>query len=323
MLRHYDSYSYTNNTNQAQCVTVQLDAGSCTGQRYLFSAAYLGEFNPNNMCANYLADIGASPNPVGSYAFTVPAGANFVVVVHEVTTGAGCPGYALTVSSCNTGITGCAINFTDVPPEQTFYPFVHCLACGGVVSGYSDGTFRPNNNLTRAQLAKIVSNAAGFSDPASGQLFQDIVPANTFYVWVQRLASRGYISGYPCGGPGEPCGSGNLPYFRPGNNATRGQISKIVSNAAGFNEPPADNQIFADVPPSSTFYEWIQRLASRSIMSGYPCGGPGEPCGAGNLPYFRPGNNATRGQTSKIVANTFYPNCYSAAEGRPGGQSSK
>ena len=39
-----------------------------------------------------------------------------------------------------------------------------------------------------------------------------------------------------------------LPYFRPSNSATRGQISKIVSNAAGFGDPPGA-QMFEDVPP--------------------------------------------------------------------------
>jgi hypothetical protein len=44
-------------------------------------------------------------------------------------------------------------------------------------------------------------------------------------------------------------------------------------------------------------------------MSGYPCGGPGEPCDGENRNYFRPNNPLTRGQTAKIVANTFFPNC--------------
>jgi glucose/arabinose dehydrogenase len=198
--------------------------------------------------------------------------------------------------------------FSDVPPDNTFYPFVQCLACQGIISGYSDGTFRPNNDLTRGQLSKIVSNSAGFIDDSGEQIFEDVPPGSTFYDWVNRLANRGYIGGYPCGGEGEPCGSGNLPYFRPNANATRGQISKIVSNAAGFNDTPP-GQTFEDVPPSNTFYLWIERLASRGIMGGYPCGSPGEPCVPGNKPYFRWGNNATRGQTSKIVANTFFPNC--------------
>jgi hypothetical protein len=127
------------------------------------------------------------------------------------------------------------------------------------------------------------------------------------------LADLGIVSGYPCGGPGEPCGGGNLPYFRPNNNVTRGQLSKIVSEAAGFSDTPGGQQ-FEDVAPGSTFYDWIWRLADRGIIGGYVCGGPGEPCGGGNLPYFRPGNPATRGQSSKIVSNTFFPEC------EPGGR---
>ncbi|MEO8285426.1 MAG: S-layer homology domain-containing protein [Chloroflexota bacterium] len=206
--------------------------------------------------------------------------------------------------------TACTLSFTDVPVGSTFYPFIRCLACMGIINGYpEDNTFRPNNNVTRGQLAKIVSNSAGFTDPAGAQIFEDVLPDSTFYDFIQRLASRNYMSGYPCGGVGEPCVMpDNRPYFRSNSNATRGQISKIVANAAGFVEP-AGAQMFEDVLPGSTFYDFIQRLASRNIINGYPCGNPGEPCGSGNLPYFRPSANATRGQTSKIVSNTFFPDC--------------
>jgi hypothetical protein len=198
--------------------------------------------------------------------------------------------------------------FSDVAPDNTFYSFVQCMVCRGIINGYSDGTFRPNNNITRGQLSKIVSNSAGFSEDAGPQRFEDIPPGSTFYDWVNRLAGRGYIGGYACGGEEEPCGPENLPYFRPNANATRGQISKIVSNAAGFNDDPA-GQTFEDVAPGSSFYLWVERLASRGIMGGYACGGESEPCGPDNKPYFRPGNNATRGQSSKIVANAFFPGC--------------
>jgi hypothetical protein len=167
--------------------------------------------------------------------------------------------------------------------------------------------------VTRGQLSKIVANAAGFNDNQTVQMFQDVLVGSTFFQYIGRLASREYISGYACGGAGEPCGPGNLPYFRPNNNATRGQISKIVSNAAGFNDPPSGQQ-FEDVAVGGTYYTYTYRLASRNIMSGYACGGPGEPCvPPDNLPYFRPNKNATRGQTAKIVANTFLPNCVTPA----------
>lgn len=202
-------------------------------------------------------------------------------------------------------------------PGSTFYTYIHCLACRGIINGYPDGTFKPENNVTRGQLSKIVSNSAGFSDTPTGQQFQDVVSGSTFYDYIYRLAIRGYISGYPCGGPGEPCGTGNLPYFRPNAFVTRGQISKIISNAAGFTDT-ASGQQFEDVLPGSTFYDFTYRLVSRGVMSGYPCGtAPAGPCvGPSNLPYFLPNANATRGQASKIDANTFFPACENQAAPR-------
>ena len=210
--------------------------------------------------------------------------------------------------------TPCAIVFPDVPPPHTFYANITCLACRGVISGYVDGTFRPENNITRGQIAKMVSNAANFQDPVSGQFYTDVAASNPFYAWVQRLSSRGVMGGYPCGGAGEPCDTQNRPYFRWNLDATRGQLSKIVSNAASFNEP-VTGQFYSDVPSTNPFYNEIMRLTNRGVMSGYPCGGTNpqtgqsEPCDSQNRPYFRWGNNVTRGQASKIVANTFFPNC--------------
>jgi glucose/arabinose dehydrogenase/plastocyanin len=222
--------------------------------------------------------------------------------------------------------TACAIQFTDVPPDNTFYPFVTCLACRGILSGYQCGGpgepcdagnnpyFRPYNNITRGQIAKVVSNAAGLDKDPGEPIYADVPSGHPFYSWINRLTLRGYMGGYECGGPGEPCNGANQPYFRPYSNATRGQLSKIVSNAANYSDTPTE-QFFEDVPPSHPFYVWIQRLASRGIMSGYPCGGIGEPCGPGDRPYFRPGNEVTRGQASKIVANTFRGSCPLPAAG--------
>ena len=84
---------------------------------------------------------------------------------------------------------------------STFYPFIRCLACQGIINGYPDGTFKPGNNVTRGQLSKIVSNSAGFSDNQTTQMFQDVPVGSTFYQYIGRLASRGFINGYPCGAP--------------------------------------------------------------------------------------------------------------------------
>jgi hypothetical protein len=368
--RHFDSYTLTNNTGSAQCVTVSIDALAC-GEAGVGSVAYMGSFDPNAVCTNYLASSGSN-GPRYSYSFTVPAGMTYVVVVRELSPGAGCALYNIRINPCtlgqltpspvvtapptNTSIlptlttvptsppststavgtitsiattntatsvatattgqstataTACTITFTDVPPTDPFYANIRCLACRGIISGYADGTFRPYNNITRGQIAKVVSNAAGFSEPVSGQTYEDVLPTNTFYEFIERLSQRGHMGGYPCGQrTTEPCNPPeNRPYFRPVENATRGQLSKIVSNAAGWNDDPGP-QRFEDVPPEHPFFVWIQRLANRSAIGGYPCGGPGEPCvPPESRPYFRPGNPVTRGQASRIVANTFYPNC--------------
>ncbi|HEX8227975.1 MAG TPA: S-layer homology domain-containing protein [Chloroflexia bacterium] len=235
-----------------------------------------------------------------------PAASTTATVAATSTPGAGNPSSTPTATVTTPG--GCTVSFPDVPEGSTFYTFVRCLACRGIIGGFSDGTFRPSANVTRGQLSKIVANAAGFNEAPGEQVFQDVAPGSPFFEYVQRLNRRGVIDGYRCGGVGEPCGAGNLSYFRPNNNATRGQISKIVAIAAGYQDTTSV-QSFADVPPGSTFHTWIENLTARQVMSGYPCGSQGEPCDDGNKPYFRSNANATRGQLAKIVSNTFFPNC--------------
>src|SRR4026207_1112400 len=100
-------------------------------------------------------------------------------------------------------------SFSDVPYGRFNYEYIYYLPCHGIVGGYGDTTFRPNNPITRGQLSKMVSNSAGWLEDHTEQTFEDVPPGSTFYIWIQRIASRGYIGGYPCGGPFEPCGPGN------------------------------------------------------------------------------------------------------------------
>jgi arabinan endo-1,5-alpha-L-arabinosidase len=155
---------------------------------------------------------------------------------------------------------------------------------------------------TRTSTAMPVASATATACPIQ---FADVQPGDTFYTFIRCLACRQIVGGYPCGGPGEPCNQDNEPYYRPGANVTRGQLSKIIANSAGLDDTPAEGQQqFADVPPGSPFYEFVERLAQTGAIAGYPCGGPGvtEPCDAEGRPYFRPNNPATRGQISKIVS---------------------
>ena len=206
----------------------------------------------------------------------------------------------------------CAITFQDVPAGHPFYPFVQCLACRGILNGYADGTFRPGASITRGQVAKILAGAAQLNEPIppAQATFADVPPTQPFWVWIERLAGRGILNGYGCGGPGEPCDGQNRPYFRPGADITRSQLAKVVANSVGYADPiPPGRQTFADVPASHPFRLWVERVALHDIISGYSCGGAGEPCDEQNRPYFRPAAGATRSQTAKIVAQTFFPGC--------------
>jgi hypothetical protein len=131
--------------------------------------------------------------------------------------------------------------FTDIQPGSTFYEYVETAVehellagypCGGPgepCDGQNRSYFRPNNNVSRAQAAKIVVLAAQWQlvNP-SDKTFTDIQPGSTFYEYVETAVEHELLAGYPCGSPGEPCDGQNRPYFRPGNPATRGQVSKII-----------------------------------------------------------------------------------------------
>jgi hypothetical protein len=199
--------------------------------------------------------------------------------------------------------TPCVVNFSDVHPTDYFYIPVQYLACHGVISGYADGTFRPYNNTTRSQMVKIVALAfhvPGYTPP-NGYTFTDVPPANPFFSVIEAAAHANVVSGYACGGTGEPCDSQNRPYFRPFADVTRGQLAKIVAVAAAWTLINPTTPTFADVLPNTAFYTFVETAYCHGVISGYTCGGPGEPCDGQSRPYYRQYNNATRGQIAKIV----------------------
>jgi S-layer homology domain/Beta-propeller repeat len=189
--------------------------------------------------------------------------------------------------------TPCAISFSDVYPTDYFYEPVRYLYCHGVISGYADGTFRPYNETTRSQMVKIV--VLGFGLPVvtpagRNNTFADVPPTFPFYTVIETAAANNIVSGYTCGGPGEPCDEQGRPYFRPYANVTRGQLSKIAVSAAGWLRRTPVTPTFSDVPPGSAFYTFVETAVCHGVVSGYADG------------TFRPTAGATRGQISKIVS---------------------
>ena len=116
---------------------------------------------------------------------------------------------------------------------------------------------------------------------------------NPFYIYIRCLYCRGIVSGYDDG------------TFRPYANITRGQVAKIVANAAGSHDViPSTTQTFTDVPlrPARSG-STSSALALQGYISGYtdtgsrPCTEPAA------SPCFLPYNYVTRGQLAKIDAN--------------------
>src|SRR5207247_2663610 len=85
--------------------------------------------------------------------------------------------------------------------------------------------------------------------------FTDVHPDDYFYEAVRYLYCNGVISGYPDN------------TFRPYNNATRGQLSKIIVLAEGWPIDTTGGPHFTDVPETHTFYEYIETAYNRGIIS--------------------------------------------------------
>ena len=153
---HYNAYTFTNTTGSTQCVTVNLYT-SCGGTNNIFTVAYLGSFDPNNVCTNYLADEGQSPNPENQFSFNLDNGQTVVLVVSEVTSGAGCPSYVMTVSGvCVAGPT----------PTPTPTPSATPTPSGSPPCTVTSPACRID---VQTQLTDFIVNASGPVDPATLQ----------------------------------------------------------------------------------------------------------------------------------------------------------
>jgi hypothetical protein len=218
-----------------------------------------------------------------------------------------------------TGAPSCG-DFEDVPQDNPFYTYIRCLDCNDIVSGYQCGAppagqcvppankpyYLPLGDVTRGQLAKIVSMSAHYNDtiPSTQQTFSDVAPSDTFWVDIERVYTHGAITGYPCGvAPAGPCDRQNRPYYLPNNPLTRGQATKVIVTALGYTGNVSGLQNFSDVPTSYIFHDFIELAYANHIVDGYRCGvAPAGPCDAQNRPYFLPNNNMIRGQAAKMAA---------------------
>jgi len=132
--RHYDSYNFTNNGAVTACVTFTLTSGCSTN---IYGVTYLGSFNPANPSQNFLGDFGASTSGTAVWSVDVPAGANIVLVVHEVNSNALCASYTATVSGLFSNTDGggeCTPNLCQITCPSDITQANDAGECGAVVN---------------------------------------------------------------------------------------------------------------------------------------------------------------------------------------------
>ena len=143
--------------------------------------------------------------------------------------------------------------------------------------GYPKGTFGPENNMTRAEVAQMFYNLLLDQDVTITKTFDD-VPANAWYAKaVNTLASLGVVSGV---------GNGD---FEPERSITRAEFTSIAMKFA--EGKTGGTNIFSDVKSTDWFYRAVVNSTQYGWIHGYGDG------------TFRPNNPITRVEVTAIVNN--------------------
>jgi len=112
--------------------------------------------------------------------------------------------------------------FNDVEPNHPHYEAINYLQTEGIVEGYSDGTFKPNTMINRAEFTKIIMETQ-FKDKikncAANELFNDVNTDDWFAEIVCTAKQKAIIDGYPDGS------------FKPANLILLTEAAKIVSES--------------------------------------------------------------------------------------------
>lgn len=110
-------------------------------------------------------------------------------------------------------------SFSDVVSTDWFCTSVSTLSAMGVITGYPDGTFHPNANITRAEFAAILSRLAGVKSAKTAS-FSDI-SGHWAISAISAVSAKGWVTGYPDG------------TFRPNAKITRAEAMAMINRMLG------------------------------------------------------------------------------------------
>ena len=146
-------------------------------------------------------------------------------------------------------------NFSDVSADKWYNNAVSTLCHMGVLGGYSDGTFRPNAPITRAEFAKIAVSFAQANGSAVYSYFTDVKTTDWFAPYVTAAKDSSLIEGYSDGS------------FKPENRITRAEACTIVNRVLG--RKPSKNHMkisgridWPDCTTADWFYEAIMEATN-------------------------------------------------------------
>lgn len=171
------------------------------------------------------------------------------------------------------------VAFSDVDSESEMGTAVKALADYGVIDGYSDGTFRPDNHITRAELCKMINVLFNFTDVGIND-FTDVSYNDWYYMQVLIANEYEYIEGFEDG------------TFRGNNKVTREQACVIINRITPLLE--IENTVEITDYVSDWAYEAVQMIANHKLLK------------TGENGNFRAKDNITRGELAMLLS-AFIP----------------
>ena len=176
------------------------------------------------------------------------------------------------------------------PDVKLYKEEIQYLTDRGIIQGYADGMFKPEQALTRLEAVQTLLKAKEVTDLAApNPNFTDMTPGMKGYEEVAKAVQLGIISGKTA--------KNGTKYFDPTNQLTRGQMAKVIVKTGQF--PERNTTLFSDVPKSNGFHNDIATLAAEGITGGYADG------------TYRPNNTVSRQHfavfTARMVNEDFKP----------------
>ncbi|MBA2175021.1 S-layer homology domain-containing protein [Halobacillus locisalis] len=171
--------------------------------------------------------------------------------------------------------------FNDVPDNHFAKDSIDYLTSKAIISGYGDGTYKPDQNVTRGEASLMINRSIVFDrHPPENPEFADVIPTTSTYEAIARLKQEEIIDGF---------GDGS---FYPDQPLTRDQMAKIVVNAFNLESQSTDVE-FSDVDEEGWAYPYIQVLAENEVTVGYGDG------------TFRPKEEVTREQLAAFLERSM------------------